>query len=476
MNKIVKNYIYNLSYQILILIIPLVTTPYVSRVLGAKGIGVFSYTNSIVQYFILFGCVGLNLYGQREIAYVQHDREKRDKVFWELVILRVCTISVSLAIFLLQFVFKEQYKDIYTMMTLEIFASVVDISWFFEGTEDFKKIVIRNFIVKITGVLLVFTFVKSKDDLLKYVFIQAFTLLLGNLSMWTYAYRMVSIIPISKLEIRKHIKPTFAIFLPQIASSVYTILDKTMIGYLTGIEEEVAYYEQAQKLVKLVMAIVTSLGTVMLPRIANLFKLNNYKRIIEYINSSFRFTYFLAFPMMFGLIGISYNFVPWFFGNGYDKVVPNIIVIAPVLLCIATSNIIGVQFLLPTGRQKEYTLSIFAGCVLNLSLNLLLIPRYLSVGAAIGSVIAELGVTLVQLYYTKSEFSIRHIVLNTKNYFICSCLMLGPVYMLSRILVPSFINTAICILVGGVSYFSLLYIVKDVTLLDIVCKIKSKKS
>lgn len=476
MNKIAKNYLYNLSYQILILIVPLITTPYVSRVLGAKGVGIFSYTNSIVQYFILFGCVGLNLYGQREIAYVQHDKEKRNKTFWELVILRICTIAVSLILFYVLFVHKEQYRSIYAIMSTEIVASMVDISWFYEGIEDFKKIVVRNFIVKILGVLLVFIFVKKQEDIIWYVFIQAFTLLLGNLSMWTYVPKLISFFPVSSLEIRKHLKPTLAIFLPQIASSVYTILDKTMIGFITGIEEEVAYYEQAQKLVKLVMAIVTSLGTVMLPRIANLFKLNDYDRIKECIGLSFKFTCFLAFPMMFGLMGISYNFVPWFFGNGYEKVIPNMIVIAPVLLCIATSNIIGVQFLLPTGRQREYTLSIFAGCILNLALNGIFIPRYLSLGAAIGSVIAELGVTSVQIYFTRNEFSIKHIVKDNKCYIECSAIMFFPVYVLSKLLVPSFVNTIICVLVGGITYFLLLFAMKDATMLEVINKILKKDS
>ena len=159
MNKVVKNYFYNLSYQILILIIPLITTPYISRVLGAKGIGIFSYTNSIVQYFILFGCVGLNLYGQREIAYVQHEKDKRDIVFWELVLLRIITVSISLLSYFCTLASHGTYASIFIIMSLDIVATMFDISWFFQGIEDFKKIVIRNCIVKLTGVLLIFLFV-----------------------------------------------------------------------------------------------------------------------------------------------------------------------------------------------------------------------------------------------------------------------------------------------------------------------------
>ena len=297
MNKVAKNYIYNLIYQILILIVPLITTPYVSRVLGAKGVGIFSYTNSIVQYFILFGCIGLNLYGQREIAYVQHDKEKRNKTFWELLILRIITVSISLILFFCTLATHGQYSYVFIIMSLDILASMVDISWFFQGIEDFEKIVLRNFVIKITGVILIFLFVKSSDDLRLYVLCHSGTLILGNLSMWFYLPKLVGKVALKKLEIKKHVKPTIILFLPQIATSVYTVLDKTMIGYLTGIEEEVAYYEQGQKMVKIVLAFITSLGTVMLPRVANLFKLKEMKKIKQYLSKSFRFIFFISFPI-----------------------------------------------------------------------------------------------------------------------------------------------------------------------------------
>ena len=390
MNKVVKNYLYNLSYQILVLIVPLITTPYVSRVLGAKGIGTFSYTNSIVQYFILFGCIGLNMYGQREIAYAQHEKEKRDKVFWELGILRIITVSISLAIFYFTLASHGKYAPVFFIMCLDILASMVDISWFFQGIEDFKKIVVRNFIIRIVGVALIFLFVKTSDDLLLYVICHSATQFLGNLSMWAYIPKLVDKIKVKELEIRKHIRPTIIFFLPQIAVSIYTFLDKTMIGFLTGSEEEIAYYEQGQKIIKIFMALVTSFGTVMMPRVANLFKLNEMEKVKSYLSKSFRFVFFMSFPMMFGLMAVSCNIVPWFFGSGYDKVIPNMMVIAPILVIVALSNFIGNQFLLPTGMQKEYTISVVTGCVVNFSLNLLLIPFFLSIGVAVATVIVEI--------------------------------------------------------------------------------------
>lgn len=474
MNKVVKNYLYNLSYQILVLIVPLITTPYVSRVLGAKGVGTFSYTNSIVQYFILFGCIGLNLYGQREIAYVQHEKEKRDKVFWELIILRIVTVSVSLTVFYSTLASHGKYAPVFFIMCLDILASMVDISWFFQGIEDFKKIVVRNFIIKIVGVALIFLFVKSSDDLLLYIVCHSATLFLGNLSMWAYIPRLVGKVNVRELEIKKHIRPTIILFLPQIAISIYTVLDKTMIGFLTGSEEEVAYYEQGQKIVRIVMTLVTSLGTVMMPRVANLFKLNEMEKVKNYLSKSFRFVFFLSFPMMFGLMAVSCNIVPWFFGSGYDKVVPNMMVIAPILVMIALSNLMGNQFLLPTGRQKEYTLSVVTGCVVNFSLNLLLIPFFLSIGAAVATVIAETSVTGVQVYFTRKDFKFGEIISSNKHYIISSLIMFVPTYLLARYLPSSIVNTFICVVVGGLIYVGLLFVMKDETLFEAVEKIKGK--
>lgn len=474
MNKVVKNYLYNLSYQVLVLIVPLITTPYVSRVLGAKGVGTFSYTNSIVQYFILFGCIGLNLYGQREIAYVQHDKENREKVFWELVVLRIITVSISLVVFYFTLASHGKYASVFIIMCLDILASMVDISWFFQGIEDFKKIVVRNFIVKIVGVVLIFLFVKSSDDLLLYVICHSVTLFLGNLSMWAYIPKLVGKAKIRKLEIKKHIKPTIVLFLPQIATSVYTVLDKTMIGYLTGVEEEVAYYEQGQKIIKIVMTLVTSLGTVMMPRVANLFKQNEMDKVKNYLSKSFRFVFFLSFPMMFGLIAVSSNIVPWFFGLGYEKVIPNMMVIAPILVMIALSSIMGTQYLLPTGRQKEYTLSVVTGCVVNFTLNLLLIPHFLSIGAAIATVVAETSVSGVQVYFTRKDFNFVNIIGKNKHYLVSSLVMFVPTYLLARYLSPSIINTFICVVVGGVIYFGLLFAMKDEMIFEIGGKIKAK--
>lgn len=472
--KVIKNYLYNLGYQILIIILPLITTPYVSRVLGAKGIGTYGYTNSITQYFILFGCIGLNLYGQREIAYYQKDIEKRSKIFFELLLLRIITVSISIVLYYFTFCQNATYGYIFSIQIIDVIASMFDISWLYQGMEDFKKIVVRNTLVKICGLIIIFMFVKSPADLSIYVLSYSATLLLGNLSMWMYLPKFVKRVNFQKLNILRHIRPTIVLFLPQIATSIYTSLDKTMIGALTGNTAEVGYYEQSQKIIKMAMTLATSLGTVMLPRVANMYKEGKFKEVKESMYSSFQFISFLVFPLCFGLIGISKGFVPWFFGDGYGKVVYNMMIISPIIFIIGYSNVIGTQFLLPTGRQKQYTLSVCTGTLVNLVFNLLLIPHFLSYGAAIATVIAEISVTLVQIIATKNIFPYKYILKLIYKYIIASLAMMFIVIMLSKILSTKIISTILEIVIGSSVYFLFLILLKDKSIILFINKIKNK--
>lgn len=459
--KVVKNYLYNLSYQLLLIILPIITTPYVSRVLGAKGVGTYSYTNSITQYFILLGCIGLNLYGQREIAYYQNDIKKRNRTFFELLFLRFITLTISIIVFYFTMVLHSKYSYIFIIQVLDIIASIFDISWFFQGIEDFQKTVLRNFVVRIICVSLIFMFVKSPNDLQLYVLCYSGTLLLGNLSLWLYMPKYVSRSDIKNINIKRHIKPAVMLFLPQIATSIYTLLDKTMIGYITNDTSEVAYYEQSQTLIKTVMTVITSLGTAMMPRIANLFKNEKHEEIRIYMQNSIKFVLVLAIPFTFGIMAIAKGFVPWFFGSGYEKVIPNIELIAPIIIFIGMTTVTGTQYLLPLRRQKEYTLSVIIGCAINVVLNGVLIVVLKSIGAAIATFVAELIILIVQLYYLRNDFDLKYIMSQFIKYSLFGLAMFCIVKYVSSFFDISIISTFIEITVGGVVYILLLIISKD---------------
>ena len=472
--SVTKNYIYNLAYQILIIILPVITTPYISRVLGVENIGIYSYTLSISAFFILFGSLGVALYGKREIAYMQKDKKSYTIAFWEILILRVITMSVSLLIFGLTFVRNGEYQNYFKILILEIIANCIDISWFFQGLEEFKKTVIRNMIVKIVSVVCIFVFVKTREDLTKYFIIYVLSMLIGNGSLWLYLPRFLTKIKINELNVKKHFKPTFSLFLPQIATEIYTILDRTMIGLIVNDKSEVGFYDQSQKIIKMLLTVITSLGTVMLPRIANNFANGKKKKIAKYMKKSFNMVFFLSFPMIFGIISVSDIFVPKFFGEGYEKVAILMNVISPIFLFIGLSNVIGTQYLLPTKRQKEYTISVVCGAIVNFIINISLIWNYGAIGASIGTVVAEFSVTAVQVFFVRKDFKALKILNSSRNYLFASLIMFVICLVIRSIVRKPYFSMALQVAIGGIIYLAILIILEDKFVFEIIDRFRKK--
>ena len=475
--SISKNYLYNLFYQILVIVMPLITTPYLSRVLGAEAIGIYSYTLSIATYFILFGTLGISLYGQREIAYVQEDDKKRSITFWEILFLKIITMTISIFIFWVTYGMHGQYKIYYRILVIELISQCIDISWFFQGIEEFKKTVIRNSIVKLIFAICIFMFVKSPNDLIKYIVIIAGANLFGNMSLWMYIPKYIQKVAIKDLHVFKHLKPTILLFIPQIAVQIYTVLDRTMLGIIIEDKSEVGFYEQAQKVVKLLLTLITSLGTVMVPRMASTFAKGDKEQLKKYMYSSFSFVFFLAFPIMAGLILISGEFVPIFFGQGYEKVAVLINVIVPITLFIGLSNIIGTQYLLPTKRQTEFSISVIVGAIVNFILNIIVIKKYASIGASITTVIAEFLVTAVQFYFVRKEIDIKTVLRLSKNNIIATVIMFVIVYITTKVLtLHGMYSIIIQITEGCIIYGIILILLKDSFVNDVLNKVNEKRN
>ena len=425
--RLIKNYVYNTMYQILVLIAPLVTTPYVSRVLGVTNIGIYQYSQSIANYFVLIGAVGTTLYGQREIAYLYNKPVERSIAFWEIEIFRLVTTIICTIFYFLIFCIHGSYPQIYAILTLEVIATAFDISWLYMGLENFKITVIRNTIIKLTGVICVFLFVKSPDDLGIYTMCVTAPMLVGNLSLWfslkTYLVKTNLTVTLLITGIKVRLKPILVLFLPQVAQDVYLLLDKTMIGIFGSNIDQVGYYSQGQKIVKIVLLIVTSLGTVMLPTMSASFARGDTESIKKSVKTAFRFIYMLSCALLFGLCAIAPRFVPIFYGKGYEPVINLIIIISPILVIIATSNVIGKQYLLPTNQQKAYSLSIIAGACVNFFLNMILIHFWDAVGASIATVIAELAVTMVECWHVKEQLPLKQCLTSGIQYGVYGIIM-----------------------------------------------------
>ena len=463
--SIKKNYIYNLVYQVLLLITPLITTPYLSRVLGADGVGTASFAESIVSYFSLFAILGTTTFGQREISYVQDDRKKRSHVFWETKSLQFITCCCVLIVYL-GFILFQENKVIYFILSFNIIAVLVDIVWLFQGMEEFGKIVFRNIIFKIISIAYIFICVKTKNDVSKYVFGVAFFYFLSNASLWIYAQKYVDKPNWKDIKPFRNIKNIISLFIPTIAIQVYTVLDKTMIGLITQSTFENGYYEQAIKISKMVMTVVTALGTVMIPRIGYHYGRGETEQVNAFMYRAYRFVWFLGVPLCFGLLGIASNFVPWFFGDGFDKVVPLLGILGFLILAIGINNVTGMQYLIPTKRQNLFTVTVLIGAGVNFALNLVLIYFFQSIGAAIASVTAETTIALVQLWLVRREFSVKKVFLSSWHYLIAGGLMLALLIFLGYIFPSSIPNTIIMVICGASVYFIVLLIFKDDFFID----------
>ncbi len=472
--SITKNYLYNLTYQILTLILPLITTPYLSRVLGAKGTGIYSYTYTIVTYFILFGSLGVSLYGQREIAYAQQKKHKRKKVFLELVIFRFITIAIATAIYYFALMRNGEYSVYYRILLFELIAGAFDISWFFQGLEEFKKTVTRNILVRTISVALIFIFVKKQEDLITFMYIYSLADLIGNLSLWIYLPKYFRGVKVKNISIAHQIIPIILLFIPQITSKLYNMLDTTMLGKMIADKSETGYYEQSQKVIRLMLTIVTSLGTVMIPRMANMFANGEKKQIEYYMKKSFSFVFLLSFPMIFGVISISKVFTPVFFGNGYEKVAILMSIMSPMILLMGVANVLGNQYLLPTGRQKEYTISVGVGVIANLILNYIFISLWESVGACIASVISQLIVDYMQFRQLKNDVKFYKVIKLSYKYLFASIIMFIACSLTKLIVNTGIASIILQVGVGAIVYAFILIRLKDEYLYMILRKIYEK--
>lgn len=463
------NYILNTAYQVLQLVVPLITTPYISRTLGANGIGIYSYTYSIISYFMLFAVMGTSTYAQRTIAYYQNDKKQRSIKFFDILSFRAITTCACIMIYVV-YLFSPmcKYREVAILQLIYLVSVAVDVSWLFQGMEDFKRVVFRNTVTKIFNIILVFVLIKTSDDVGIYTLILAGMTFVANISIWPYVPKYVERVSAREIKPFSDMREIISLFAPTIAIQVYAVLDKTMIGYFAVDAVENGYYEQTEKVVRMALAIVTALGTVMIPRIAQLFHDNAWDKIKYYLTRSYQFVWFLGIPIMCGLIGVADIFVPVFYGPGFDKIQILLPIYSCLVVAVALSNVTGCQYLIPTKKQNVYTLAVGISAVLNLLLNAVLIPRYLSVGAAVASVTAEMvGAIIMLIYVHKNKMMdiVGILKLSYKNW-IAGIVMLAITRQMSSLMEPSVITLCLSIIVGVFTYMIMLLIQRDKFLME----------
>ena len=469
------NYIYNLAYQILVLVVPFILTPYVSRVLRPGGIGEFSYATTIAGYFVLAGNLGVATYGQLEIAKTRKDIRICSITFWEILLTRFIMMSISLLIYIVYVTFGHSvYKVMYRVLIVQIMSSAMDISWLLQGLEEFKKIILRNVIIKFAGVVLVLLFVKEEGDLYKYAFIMNGVTLLGNISLWGYVPRFLTTVQVTKPRMLTHLKQSFVYFIPSIATTLYLTLDKTMIEWFSETTAENGYYEQAQKIEQMAVTAVTSLSVVTMPRMALLFNEKKNDEIRKIFRKTIRFVLFMSIPMCVGLISVADIFITLYLGNGYETSAVLLKIFSLLLIIVGLNNAFGKQILMPFGKQKKYNIGVVIGAAVNFCLNLILIPRLLSIGAAIASVIAEGMILIVFMFFSREFYNGFEVIGLSKNYVIASAIMAILIKFITVWLNEGLLALIVQVLAGGAIYLLLLLFMHDELITEGLNLIKEK--
>lgn len=447
MPSVKKNYLYSVAFQLLTICLPLVTSPYISRVLGAEMLGTQTYCNSIANYFYIFAMLGVTNYGNRSIARVRDNKAELTRVFWTIYDFQLMRAGIMTLLYVLFVcIFFQKYRMIAFINAIYVFSSAIEISWFFFGLEQFKITVTRNVILRIFNTVCIFAFVKSKSDLWIYAVLVCGCSVLTNGSLWIFVRKYVGFYKPKLSEFLPHIKPEIALFIPVIAISVYNVMDKVMLGYMCT-TSDVGYYNNAESIITIPLGFITALGNVMMPHTANLIARGKEEQCKDEIEKSIIFVMLLSCPMAFGIAGISNVFAPVYFGKSFLPCAVLIAGLAPKIVFCSWANVLRTQYLIPRNRDREYIVSILAGAGVNFIMNFCLIPYFGSLGAVIGTLCAEFAVAFMQTISVRRELPVGQYFFESIPFIVFGFIMFICVKM-----IVGYVGTNIAsILIGMIS-------------------------
>lgn len=472
MKKIISNFSYQLIFQIVKVVIPIITVPIVSKSLGVDNIGTYRFSTSIVTYFVLFATLGITLYGQRSIAMVSDNKEKLSKRFLEIEIIAIISNSLVLLVYLLFIIFLKDN----TLFVIQIFTVIsvsLDISWFFLGLEEFKYVTFRSVIITIITFICIILFVNDTSDLYIYTFIQSFSIFLSQIILWPFLLKKITFYKISFKSVLNHLRGIISFFIPTLIISFYTNMNIILLGLLSS-NKDVAFYSNAIILANIVITLTTSLDTVLLPNLSYLYSQKKIEEIKSIWQKSIDFQLFITIPAYFGISLISEKMVPWFFGTDFYPVTKIIPILSLIIIIVPLGMSISRQYLMPFNKMKSYNLGLVIGAILSIGINILLIPLLGVWSAVLATLISELAITGIRVNSfvndTKFKFNKKSIL----KYIIAGISMFIIINYLTKNLSPTISTTIIQITFGIVLYVIILIVLREKNVLFIIKKINTK--
>ena len=447
------NFIYQAAYQLMLVVMPFITVPYVTRILNVDGLGRFSYVASVASYFILIMKLGLDSFGQREVARIRSNKQKLNEFFSNLLWFHLILGLLVIVCFFMYayFLADPENKVLFYIRILSLVGVLIDINWLYYGLEQFKVTVTWSTVVKFTTVAAVFIFVKEEKDINTYAFIMCISTCLSEVPLWIGLRRRVEIVkPVFK-EMLRYLKPMLILFIPTIAVSFYKQMDKVMLGAFS-MYTDVAVYEYAERIINAPIGIISALGIVMQPKMSNLYAEGDTNKAESTIELSMSFIMWMSFAFTFGIISVSKEFVLLLLGDQFRGTTAVLMLLSVTMPFISWANVLRTQFILPRQKDKEFVISILSGAAVNLVLNKLCIPRWGAIGAAIGTIGAEVTVCLIQTIQTYHDLRIGKMLKNAM-FFLLIGLVMGISIKLTPVVIQNPVaQLAFMILEGAVIY------------------------
>lgn len=468
MKSIKKNFVYNILLNISQVIYPLITAPYIARVLDPESLGLANFASTYAGYFALFAVLGLPTYGVRAVASVRDNKGETSELVSSLFSLSVLTTVIVTGLYLLSIAFIGSLRVDYLIFIVSgaaIYLAPIKINWYYQGIEDFGFITLRTLIIRTLSLVAIFLFVKTRDDLLIYVLIGVLGSVVGDI--WNYIRLLKSGIKVnfSLKGTKEHLKPVTTLFFSSIAISIYTILDTLMLGFMSEYSE-VGYYGNAMHLSKAALALVTSLSVVVVPRVSHYFAQGKTDEVVTLVNKAISFVSFIAFPCAIGLACVAPTFVPLFFGDKFLGSIIPVQILSFLIVALGLNNLLGFQCLIGLGKDRLFLNVVLIGAAANLVLNLIMIPIWGSIGASISSVFAELLILLIEVFIVYKHTFIRFSAKLSKEVIISLLLSAGfiPIVLGLNKVFTGWIFIGISVLCCGVFYLIGQFIFKNSSL------------
>lgn len=470
------NAILNITKTLMGLVFPLITFPYASRILMPEGLGKVNFALTIISYFAIISSLGIENYGIREAAKLRDDKIQLSKFSKEIFMINMISTIVAYALLAVAIIFIPkflEYRRLLIVSSATILFTTLGMNWLYSAVEDYLYITIRSIIFQVISLILLFLLVHSKDDYVKYAAISVVSNVGSNILNFVHSRKYISFKIDKPLKFKKHLKPIMVLFAMAVAVKIYTVLDTTMIGFLKN-DYEVGIYTAATKINKIVLSLVVSIGTVLLPRLSYYSSMEDKTEFYKLAYKGFDILLLIALPSAVGLSLLSTSIVHLLSGNGYEAAILPMRIMNPIIVVIGLSNFIGIQMFMPLNKEKWTLYSVLVGAVVNFFINLFLIPIYGSVGASIATLCAEITVTLTQLILLRRFLKINKIAKSMIKYFLNSVVMGVFVYACVRFISVEWVELVIGVIVGVVVYILILVIEKNELIYEVLTSIKNK--